>query len=197
MNSRAFCAIAAACITSWSICANAKPYEHDGFQFRGIVGGGYLSNKETPMNDTLAGGAGGLELYFGGEVVPGLTLGGFFGGQMAVNPTFTYGGQSASTGDNVSLMLSLFGGYADYYFSPGSGFHIMLNVALASLELTVNNAQESIRGWSVGGGLGYDWWVAPEWSLGVLGKFNYGSESASGADESTYSPMLAFSFAFH
>jgi hypothetical protein len=45
--------------------ARAEGRYHDGFQFRGAVGFGYLSDAES--NDaTLGGGAGVLEVYLGG-----------------------------------------------------------------------------------------------------------------------------------
>jgi hypothetical protein len=51
-------------------------------------------------------------------------------------------------------------------------------------------------------GVGYDFWVADEWSLGVLGRFLYGS--MSGSDDrgvswthSTYAPAALLTATFN
>src|SRR5262245_5205557 len=77
--------------------AKADPDTHDGFQFRGVIGGGYLHDSRTlegsfggvsrSAEGTAKGGAGLFELYFGGTPVPGLVFGGYLSGISAPGPT--------------------------------------------------------------------------------------------------------------
>ena len=51
-------------------------------------------------------------------------------------------------------------------------------------------------------GVGYEWWVGDEWSLGLLGRISYGS--MSGSDDrgvswthTTYAPALLLSATYN
>ena len=60
--------------------ARAEPRTHDGFQFRGTLGAGFLSDTEEASGGngkvTVSGISWPFEVYFGGSLAKGLSLGG-------------------------------------------------------------------------------------------------------------------------
>lgn len=46
-------------------------------------------------------------------------------------------------------------------------------------------------------GVGYDFWVAPEWSLGVMGRFAYAPLKRDDLTFSTIAPALLFTVTYH
>jgi hypothetical protein len=183
--------------------ARAEGRYHDGFQFRGAVGFGYLSDAES--NDaTLGGGAGVLEVYLGGMPVPGLAIGGFLSGAWALGPSVRVNGFRASSSD-TSLALATVGPYIDFYPNPRRGLHVLGTLGLARLTASFDNgtvsASDSGTGFTLGGGIGYDWWVGRDWSLGILGRFTFAATSRTfdgvSVSESTFLPAVLFSFTYN
>jgi hypothetical protein len=183
--------------------AHAEPGTHEGFQFRGAIGGGYLSDSESPDNATISGGAAGIELYAGGFVIPGLSVGGFVGGLSAPGPSVSVGGQTTQTANSASLTAVWLGPYLDWYPDAEGGFHAL--IAPEITRLSVNNgagfSQDTNVGWGVGAGVGYDFWITHAFSIGLLARFNYLSNSISvggaTATESTIAPALFVTFNYH
>lgn len=191
--------------------AAAAPQAHDGFQFRGAVGGGYLVDTFSipaglsiagislgSIDYTIHGGAGSLELYFGGTPAAGLVLGGFFSGVSAVAPSMTVGGQEFTANDNVRLNFAMLGPYVDYYPDPTTGFHLLGALGYAQLNLEDGSSKtKNATGFGLGGGIGYDWWVADEWSIGVLGRMSWASmkvdEGTTTLTHSAVAPTLLLS----
>jgi Autotransporter beta-domain len=183
--------------------ARAGDRTHDGFQFRGTVGFGYISDAES-SNETLQGGAGVLEVYLGGMPTPGLAIGGFLSGASAIGPSVRVNGFRASSSD-TSLTLATIGPYIDYYPSPRKGFHILGTLGFARLTLSFDDgtisADDSGTGFTLGGGVGYDWWVSRDWTIGILGRFTFASTSRTfdglSVSESTFLPAVLFSVSFN
>jgi hypothetical protein len=84
------------------------------------------------------------------------------------------------------------GPFADYYFDRASGVHVQAAVgytymlgpqscADALCRSRSSNLLEDYSGSAVSlmTGLGYDWWIGPAFSLGVLGRFEYTTGSLS------------------
>jgi hypothetical protein len=166
----------------WDGRAGAEPRTHDGFQFRGALGVGYLSDSESlsdsSFSATISGVGLGLDLYFGGTPARGLTIGGFVNATTAVGPSLSVNGKSLGSASNdVSLGLGLIGPYLDYYPDPTSGLHVLALAGLASLSVSdgSGSSQQSGSGFGVGAGVGYDVWIGDEWSLGILGRLQYAS----------------------
>lgn len=201
-------------VTLLSSAAFAAPRTHDGFQFRGAVGGGYLSDSvETTgtvgpfagtLEGTIKGAAGAFEAYFGGTPARGLVIGGFFGGASAAGPKFKGPAGVEVSDDDTAANLLLIGPYVNWYPDARTGFHLLGSLFLAAGNITYDRGDEeseTATGGGIGLGLGYDWWVSDEWSLGVLGRFSYASiKWSDGPVEQTHSivyPGLFFSFQYH
>jgi hypothetical protein len=191
-----------------SSSAHAEPGTHDGFQFRGAIGGGFVSDSESlsgsNQSDTISGGAVGFELYAGGFVVPGVSIGGFLGGLSAPGPSVSINGQTLSGNSNATLTPVWFGPYVDWYPDAQGGFHLSLAPELTRVSVSdgQGNSQDSNIGWGLGVGIGYDFWVTRSFSIGVLGRLNYQNDSftsSSGANftESIVTPAVLVTFNYH
>ena len=180
--------------------AAAEPRTHDGFQFRGTVGPGYLSTSASQggADETIKGVSGAFDAYFGGTPVTGLVIGGTFGWATAFGPSISLNGQSFTGSGSTSLSLLTVGPYVNYYLDPADGLYFLGMIGYGVESYTQNGASgNSPGGPAFALGAGYDFWVANEWSLGVLGKFTYGSLSLNSVTYSTISPAIMFSFNFH
>jgi hypothetical protein len=195
-----------------------EPYVHDGFQFRGAVGFGYLDTS-TSDNSSIHGIDGSFELYFGGMPVRGLAIGGFLSDANAPGPGVTLGNVTASD-NSSSLNLFTIGPYIDWYPHAHEGFHILGTLGYANVRFSVDegngSASNSSGGVTIGGGIGYDWWVARDWSIGILGRMTFahtsqtvaggsvvvvnGTNVATGdvtVSQDTIAPEILFSFSFN
>jgi hypothetical protein len=182
--------------------SRAEGRTHEGFQFRGAVGFGYISDDES-RNANLHGGAGVLEVYLGGTPARGLVIGGFLSGASAIGPSVSVDGFSASSND-TRLTLFTVGPYIDYYPNPHGGFHVLGTLGFADLTASYDDgtfaARDSGTGITLGGGIGYDWWVSRDWSLGILGRFTFASTRRTvdgfSVSEDTVLPAVLFSFSY-
>jgi hypothetical protein len=104
--------------------AAADPRTHDGFQFRGAVGPGYLSTSASqgPSDLSIKGLSGGADFYFGGTPARGLVVGGMFNWATAFGPTVSLNGTSLNGQGSNSLSLFTIGPYVNYYLDPTEGF---------------------------------------------------------------------------
>jgi hypothetical protein len=173
---------AAACLVAVPALAD-EPFTHDGFQFRGAVGPGFFSDSETwaPTNANISGGTFSLELYFGGTPVPGVTIGGFLTGMDVISPKLTLGGQTYNSANGVSVGLGQIGPYVDVYPDPHGGFHFLGGLTYASLSLNdgQGTSKQEGSGYGLNAGVGYDFWVSPTVSLGVLARVTYARTTLS------------------
>lgn len=180
--------------------AKADPYTHEGFQFRGTVGVGYLNNTEPVSNSSIYGEAGEADVYFGGALFPGFFLGGTASDITVNQASFSQNDVSLYTPYNLRMNLFTFGPYVDWYPSPRGGFHILGSFGPSNLTLSaVSNV--SATGGYVSGGVGYDWWISRQCTLGVLGKLTYSSETYTDNNgsfaENTSGGAVLFSVSYH
>jgi hypothetical protein len=165
-------------------------YLHDGFYLRFALGGGGFTAKgglepaSTYGDYKISGGGVGMDLAIGGSPVPGLTIGGEYLFQQAVKPTVEAGNVSVTSPNNLNF--GLIGPFIDWYPDPEGGFHFGGTLGLAFLGVsnqdgsTSTNSDGSTNTITGGGGalgVGYDFWVGRQLSLGILGKFFGGSMS--------------------
>jgi hypothetical protein len=168
----------------------AEPYEanvHDGFYLR--FASGLSVYDERLQSDDRPGGeiksrtrgiASVGELALGGTIYRGLVLGGGIYTADLVASTLKLEEDSVGPPpielDTELRNLVLIAPFIDIYPNPRYGFHIQgaLGLALLTPRVFGSSATEQSEYAAVGGGLmlgvGYEWWIADEWSLGVLGR---------------------------
>jgi len=157
---------------------------HEGFYFRVALGAGALVDSfNGPFgiwDGHAEGGSGSFELALGGSLAPGLVLGGAVMVEQVVDPKVTINGAPASESDNVSVgTFVLVGPFLDWYPSPEGGFHLQGMVGGARIELKDSEGVEREDHHPIGGGAaigaGYEFWIADEFSLGILGRIGWGT----------------------
>src|SRR5690606_20953998 len=139
-------------------------YVHEGFYTRVAVGPGYqYTNINNKLNDSSASSSSfslAADLKIGGSPSPGIALGGGVLTNLALGTTF----------DDVSggaVFNFLAGPFFDAFPNAKEGFHMGTLLGMSGISLSSDVSPSSF---AVGGGgaawLGYDMWVAPEWSTG-------------------------------
>jgi hypothetical protein len=167
--------------------AGAEPRTHDGFYLRLALGIGGLRmdrtvevetelapDRELVDDSTIEGGAGHFELTLGGTPARGLVIGG-----SVLTHSVSEVDIDREAGEDVPLdsplHFSLWGVTLDYFPDANGGFHFggTAGIAVAFAQLPDEYDFEGIGGAGLGLslGIGYDWWVADEWSLGMLGRY--------------------------
>lgn len=140
---------------------------HDGFYARLGLGFGQLG---TTMNTPESGAIDGdgstlaLDVAIGYAVSPGIVLGGTLMAEQM--PSVELGGMSPVVSDVGAMLI---GPFFDGYPNARGGFH--LGGALGAARTTIQ--REEVAGFKNAGGLGlagwvgYDIWVASQWSAGL------------------------------
>jgi hypothetical protein len=157
---------------------------HDGFYLR--LGTGFGSYSEAirqrgaDQQTTVTGVASVSEFGIGGAVRPGLVFGGGVWSSTVLASARTVKG-ATPPGEVVDgrAEFSLVGPFFDYYVDPSRGLHIQSAFGLANVRgINLESASVDDDAVSVGAGLmfgvGYDWWVSDNWSIGVLGRVAVG-----------------------
>ncbi len=158
---------------------------HDGFYFRGSIGGGALGAvfEVDGLEDTeVDGGAFSLDLMFGGTPADGLVIGGAYFFSQAQKPNVKRGSFEDESPNNFNF--GIIGPFLDWFFMPDGGFHAGIILGGAAANVTNNDGTEKSSTATGGGGglfLGYDFWIADQWSLGILGRATGGSVTNSDA----------------
>jgi hypothetical protein len=106
-------------------------------------------------------------LALGGTPFRGLVIGATLMVQ-GVDGTFS-GGPPGATG-YAGAIAPIFGGLVDWYPSPQDGWHLGGALGLGGVGLT-DSANNNSNGYGLGVSIlgGYDWWIGPQWSLGLIG----------------------------
>ena len=146
--------------------APQKAYVHEGFYFRAAVGPGILYPSITNQATNTSGGSTGfgvaLDALVGGSPAPGLAFG---GGAIA-----HVGSGGKFDGDSVGAMFHLnVGPFFDAFPNRKAGFHLGVLLGGSTMSLS-SNVSPQRQLWGGGGALwlGWDAWVAPEWSAGFM-----------------------------
>jgi hypothetical protein len=167
---------------------SAKIHKHDGFYFNGALGGGYTTGSveadpepEGGGDSRLTGAAAAGQILLGGTPTRGLVVGGGM-----VN-TVLFRGKVKTEGEVVSknlLSLTSLGPFVTYYVDAHKGFHIMGHLGLAAMNYKREDIDDKkvAIGYALTAGVGYDWWIAEQWSLGVLGRFQFAKTAANVKD---------------
>ncbi len=159
--------------------AESKPETHDGFYLRLAIGGGYARDSFKYSGifgaDTEGSGEGSsgiFELMLGGTVAKGLVVGGGWSVERVVNPKVEIEGADVSEDYSLGTLFT-FGPMIDWYPDPNSGFHLGGLIGVSALN-TKDRSGTDTESDAVGGGgeffIGYEWWVADEWGVGVAAR---------------------------
>lgn len=142
-------------------------YTHDGFYFRWGSGIAYVSHTgDGPLGDASVSGFGSLEFVgIGGNVERGLVVGGIISGASTDRRTLK-GAPSGGPGKVTASLVTL-GVLVDWFPNPAGGWHIGGSLGFGGPSLMDDNI--TWTGIGAGGTVfgGYDWWIGPEWSLGL------------------------------
>lgn len=159
---------------------------HDGFYVRANLGFGSQTTSldlgaGVPNLDATAMALS-MSALVGGAPAPGFIVGGTLGLDSLASTNFTGGGAEAKTG----VMLTTIGPFVDGYPDPRGGFHVggMVGPGFARLKDSIGGGSKSANGISLAAWLGYDWWVAEQWSIGGLLRFSGANtwDSSDGSD---------------
>ena len=193
---------------------------HDGFYLR--IGSGFgvfderLASDDLPSGSSIKARNRGIattsDIAIGGTIAPGWVIGGGIYTVDLIASTLRSSGASLTEIptelDPGLRKSSLIGPFVDWYPNVRGGFHAQAALGLATLtpRLFGHPATDDSEYLAVGGGLligaGYEWWVADEWSIGVLTQF--GARFLSGDDDGvtwshvvTTSPNLSVTLTYH
>ena len=196
---------------------------HDGFYLRLGFGIGYardsFSSNNSPeffgsVDGTVQGATTGLEFAIGGTFGRGVVVGGGFYVEGIWTPQALDVSDDVIQGGDVefdSTSAGIVGPFIDWYFDPTGGFHAQAAAGLGFVKTSssTENSAGLVRSHSASGtgfivGVGHDWWVNDEWSLGVLGRamfvFARGNETdgeASWKHRAIVAPTLLFVSTYH
>jgi hypothetical protein len=146
---------------------------HDGFYARLSLGFGtqWTTIDDATVRSNFSAKESTLivDLSIGGAPSPGIILGGALLLDSLPSTAFKADGISAKTG----LSLMTVGPFIDGYPNPRGGFHSggMLGASAAHLTGNTYFAAENAYGFGLATWLGYDCWVADQWSVGGLLRF--------------------------
>ncbi len=181
---------------------------HDGFYLRTSLGLGPGKATENITGEPQyiwSGTALMFDVMIGGSPVPGFVLGGAFVYHGISNPTVKRNGSGLSEDtSDVSLNLATFGLFTAIYPIPTRGFnlHALLGYSQVSVSIGGNTIDRgNPSGPSFMGGVGYDFWISDNWSIGpdfriAYCKAKYDSNGTS--DEiSMLIPTLSFTATYN
>ena len=199
----------------------AGRYLHDGFYLHMALGFGSLiakvSGESAQVREaTIRSVASGLDAGVGGTPWPGVVLGARVTMQTGSVVTVDAGGASREW--NANLRLAGLELMMDYYPWPTDGVHVLGALGGAMLSLQPTSFADSdhdaflMPGILATLGVGWQGWIARQWSLGGLlsfemgsfrgadQKFTYGkqvSEQLQGLSANSYTVLLSVESTFH
>lgn len=186
--------------------------EHDGFYLRIALGYAHLNAKSkltesTPTRELeLSGGGAVFQISIGGSPTPGFVIGGMLLGHAFAEPDVEFDGGTTDEANNTTFSVSAIGPFLQYYFDPKSGFYLQGFVgyveAKTRYEIGGTDYQsEDTTGIGFGFGLGYDFWVGDQWSIGPEARLLYAKIDYSGEgpdeEDTLVIPTLSFAATFH
>jgi len=181
--------------------AKADPRTHDGFYLQLGAGLGYMSttaevealNVEYKYSSMTFPSA----LLLGGTVGP-VVIGGGFTWDYGFSPSVEFDGEEQDL-EGLTLTLVGVGLFADIYPNPNEGLHFQPFVGFGALSATYEGETSSNdpTGMILAVGVGYDFWVADEWSIGPMFRFAYAPLSRDDVSFNTIAPALLATFTYH
>jgi hypothetical protein len=192
--------------------------EHDGLYGRfglGFSGFGDTVAQEGPSGDSfrdqslVTGFSTVSELAIGGTIKNGFVLGGGLYTASVETPfVFEGSGRPLPSEFRRPDLFGLVGIMGDFYPNPRRGLHLQGALGIAGLTgLNPGGSIWSDRHLAVGGGamlgIGYEWWVGEQWSMGILGRGTVGALAEDDAHGARWFhfvaawPSILFTVTYH
>ena len=182
---------------------------HDGFFLRLGLNLGYNTLTETrefngqDLGDaSIRGVAGGFDLLLGGTPAPGLVIGGALIQAYSSDPTVEINDVESEADGTLLLIGAAF--FANYYFDPKEGLHAQALIGYGALDFVNSEGQSGGNdptGLILGAGVGYDFWIGDQWSVGPFGRVLYAKMSVdaggASASQSYLFPSIGAAFTLH
>jgi hypothetical protein len=175
---------------------------HDGFYARASVGFGSLSasfDDDAPSGDDLTGSGAtmGFDLMLGGSPSPGIAIG---GGLLAQGAFSTELERNRSAQDRTISVVTI-GPFIDGFPNANRGLHFggLIGVSAVNVEDSSADGVSETAGFGGAAFVGYDFWVAEEWSVGPLLRFSgtLTRDDDGNVDAATFSTVLSFTALYH
>lgn len=164
-------------------------YRHDGFYFRLNGETGYFGvlGRGPDGKSSLEGLGSTGQFSIGGTVWEGVVIAGTIG---TTTMRADFHGRPSEAEDRASVVLVNLGALIDWYPEPTGGWHVGAGIGVEALTLSSGGGTDS-AGVSYGARIfgGYDWWIGPQWSLGVMAILAATPSTpmiANGGDENGY-----------
>jgi hypothetical protein len=168
------------------------PYCHDGLYLRLGLGPAYSSFLGTgPQGSASISGTGvAFSVAIGGPVARGFVVGGTL--RFADGVGRFKGSPADATGTGSGYFGQIGSLFVDWYPDPERGWHAGAVAGLGNSGVTDSRGRDSSAvGFAFGVLAGHDWWIGPQWSLGVLMSL-LSSTSATMTDANGNSTGYAF-----
>jgi len=185
---------AAALVLCLAMPAEARPpvrkhtpysaYNHNGFLVRLAAGFGYTrAGRDGDDELVLAGGGGMASIAFGGMIARNLALNLDIFGSSAFEPSVVVNGQDIGDADDTTMSIGAVGIGVTYYLTPANVYFAasfgaakgVIETRYRFLGATVVEKSESDVGFAINVMIGKEWWVGPEWGIGVAGQLIIGT----------------------
>lgn len=113
----------------------------------------------------------------GGTIAPNFVIFGSIFGTVITEPNAKLNGQDLGTATNTDAQTVGFGAGVAYYLQP---LNLYLSGEIAAMEFQLrdsdnNDLYSSDTGVGFHGMVGKEWWVSPEWGIGIAGELSVGS----------------------
>jgi hypothetical protein len=146
------------------------PFVHDGFYLRmGIgVGYGHVSISSGGETTTMSGLSEAITFALGGAIAPNLILYGGLVNTSIRKPKYALDGTTVQE-EGSSILTTGFGPGLAYYFMPSNAY-LAGTLMLSRLSQAAPRGSNALSEWGPGGEvlLGKEWWVSPNWGLGLV-----------------------------
>jgi hypothetical protein len=159
---------------------NPDHHRHDGFFLSispGVAGGGAVFSEDLGSAEevTFSGPGGMLDFKIGGAVAENFILSFDIIGRNIRGPDIKTENGTFETDEDIILNDGTVGLGMTYYFGPSNVF---FSGTLGLGRLTLYNAPfddriDSEAGLSLHAKIGKEWWVGPNWGLGIAGGYGF------------------------
>ncbi len=205
--SRADEQLAATATTAASAEPGKAPRTHDGFYLRLGAGlgetVGAISRDDGGDKVHVKGLNIASEVAVGTTILPGLVIGGGAFPMIVPSPSWNVGDRGAET--SGAHHISGIGPFIDGYWNPRGGLHFQAALLFTAGVVNSTDLNEGQVGFGFGEmlGVGYEWFIADQWSIGPIVRLVHyhlrmkGHDTGAKATFDLVSPSLLVGLTWH